>query len=262
MEETTTTAKVDAEARMVELEEKLKIAELELKLLKETKEPITTTKSDEELLLEELGEVDGQIQMKQLELNELIVRKEQILKKLNLVTKNSKSSNMVTLDVAKIQIRSGWLWMKNSGTSYFSFASPEWQKRYLVFDMYQIVNIFYFSKQMPEVSPQRETESDEVYRKRKKAFFEAQKLTATGYIRLLYASIEIPTEKRTLSNRNINPNFEFDIIIPNSKPIHLCANNQEEFNMWVQSIQYITSSINNAREAAKKEKADSENKSS
>jgi hypothetical protein len=235
--------------RIAELEAKLQATEMELKPLKSS-----STKTEQELLLEEYVQVEENIKLKELELDELKKRKEELdeltqKEKLGTMLQKpqpNKNPKSVTLDLANITIRSGWLWIKIHGDC---LPTNTWKKKYFKFDMVRIVTVYYFSRQMPDVTPQLVEETKDNYLKRKRDFSNQQKRYAAGYFGLMNASIVMPSEKRTHRNANINPKFQFDIVVPNSPTIHLCACSQEEFNMWVQSIQYVTSTIQSSRAA-------------
>lgn len=158
---------------------------------------------------------------------------------------DTRKTKMVTIDTTKMSIKEGWLWKKGSGGGLF--GRTNWTRRYFKFDMFQVVTIFYFKQQMPNVSEIRQGETKEQYQKRKKSFFNAQKQYARGYVKLMYAELNIP-QPRAHRNLNINPNWVFEVVIPNSRAFFLCAESQEDFEKWTQTIGYITGTIQKARE--------------
>lgn len=165
---------------------------------------------------------------------------------------DTKQANTVTIDTTQMAIKEGWLWKKGSGQGLFGRTS--WAKRYFKFDMLQVVSVFYYKDPPQAIPEQRESETREVFRERRRRALTQERTFARGWVRLMYASLEVPQVRRGHRNANINPDWEFDIVIPNGRTFTLAAETEEEYEKWTKTIGFITGTLHRARESLAKKR--------
>jgi len=156
----------------------------------------------------------------------------------------------VTIDTTKFSIKEGWLWKKGSGKGLM--GRKNWVRRYFKFDMQKPIIVFYYKTEPVPIAEKQDWETVDTYRSRRNYALAKEKRGARGWMRLMKASLAVPEVPKQHKNMQINGELVFNIVVPDGRSFTLAADTKDEFDRWVQTLGFVTDTMQRARDRLKR----------
>lgn len=168
---------------------------------------------------------------------------------------NPAPGSLIKIEIPLLQITHGWLWKKGRGVTPYS---RQWKRRFFQIDLERIRPIyFYASEQRPMVAMQQ-GEAQEDYRVRKAAYWAYQREHQSGTFFLSneveVARVRVNEDEPEHTNANIRNEWVFHLHVPGEGTYALCAENENDYVHWINTINYICQVMSKNRDIVRNRK--------
>ncbi|KAH9254052.1 hypothetical protein BASA81_007927 [Batrachochytrium salamandrivorans] len=162
---------------------------------------------------------------------------------------NPTSGSLIKIEIPLLQITQGWLWKKGRGVTPFS---RQWKRRYFQIDLERIRPIYYFGSEQRAMVPLQHGEAQEDYRQRKASYWAYQREHPLGTFYLSneseVARVAVNEHEPEHTNANIRNEWVFHLYVPGEGNYALCAENENDYVHWINTINYICQVMGKNRE--------------